>query len=85
MIADPVEKDIAYALTLAGVRYIHEADNKEQNLDFYLPDFGCYIECKAYHTNRTERQIEGKQVILVQGYKSAKALIAILQSTRESE
>lgn len=86
-IKDPVEKDVAEALTVASVRFVHESEMKNEggNLDFYLPDYDCYVECKAYYTERTAEQIKGKQVILVQGYQAAKALVAILTSTKTSE
>ncbi len=76
---DPVENSVANALALAGIKYTHESQNKKQSLDFFLPDYDCYIECKAFHTERTGPQIHGKQVILIQGYRAAGALVAILK------
>lgn len=71
MIVDPVEKTVAEALDAVGVKYVHEQQNHAQKLDFYLPEYGIFIECKASSTPRTEKQIEGKKVILVQTKEAA--------------
>lgn len=70
---DPIESIIAESLRMACIEFVHESQNKQQNLDFYLPEFDCYIECKAFSTDRTEKQIKDKNVILIQGKNAAKA------------
>lgn len=82
-IRDPVESAVACALDSAGVKYVHESQDKSIGLDFYLPDHDCYIECKAYHTPRTAKQVEDKQVILVQGYKAADTFYKLVSRTPE--
>jgi len=77
-VADPVERYVQEALEQAGVKYTHETENKEQGLDFYLPNLGVYIECKAYYADRINKQIEGKQVIVVQGYGAARVFKRLL-------
>ena len=56
-IEDRVEKLIAEGLDLIGVSFTHETLNKAQGLDFYLPDFDIFIECKAFSSDRTNNQI----------------------------
>lgn len=72
-ISDPVEKIIAETLSRKRVRFTHETQNKEQGLDFYLPDYDIFIECKRFSSERTEKQISGKEVILIQGMIAARA------------
>jgi hypothetical protein len=44
-------------------------------LDFFLPDFNVYIECKRYHTPRINDQIErATDIIIVQGTASLRFL-----------
>lgn len=76
-IQDPIERRVAEVLDSAGVRYVHERENPEQRLDFYLPDFDIFIECKAYNSSRLEQQIKEKDVIVVQGRKAADAFAFI--------
>lgn len=77
-ISDPIEIAVADFLDALKISWVHESQNKAQELDFYLPDFDCFIECKAMSTDRTARQIAGKEVIVVQGYKTLAVLKAIL-------
>lgn len=84
LFSDPVENTVAIALKGAGIRYVHESQNKDQVLDFYLPDLRCYIECKAFSTDRTAQQVKDKQVIVVQGYKAASAFAAIINPNKDS-
>ena len=82
MITDPVEKIIAEALTAKGIRFIHNGHGEitEKNLDFYLPDYDVYIECKQFHTDRSSEQLKRHpNVILIQGMEAAK-LFAILNN-----
>lgn len=76
---DPVEIMIADTLDKKGVRYVHETMNKDQGLDFYLPDSDVFIECKRFSSERTAKQIEGKNVILIQGMKAAKAFRRMIE------
>ena len=65
---DPIELIIADGLGRAGIRFVHESDNKSQALDFSLPDFGVYIECKQFPSERTSEQIaQFSNVIVIQG------------------
>ena len=74
-ITDPVEYVVAEALNSANVQFVHETQNKDlcKSLDFYLPDFDVFIECKRFSCDRTANQITGREVILVQGMKAALA------------
>jgi NMD protein affecting ribosome stability and mRNA decay len=77
--ADHLEKKIAEAMDEVGIEFIHESENKEQGLDFYLPYFDVYIEVKQFHSDRISRQMESKDnVIAVQGRKSAELLCIML-------
>jgi len=81
---DPLELIIADALSSAGIKFVHESDNKEQNLDFLLPDSGIYIECKQFPTGRTSAQIAPyPNVIVIQGRHAAKCFAAMINSVRE--
>ena len=76
---DPIEMMIADGLALAGIRFVHESDNKSQNLDFYLPDDDVYIECKQFPTDRTSAQIGGyPNVIVIQGRKAARKFCELI-------
>ena len=54
-INDPVEKVVAAGLEAAGVPYLHQSEMhpKDRPLDFYLPTFSIYIECKRMPTDRS--------------------------------
>lgn len=75
MIADPVERIIAEALTAKGIRFIHDGHGAttEKNLDFYLPDYDVYIECKQAHSDRSSEQLKRHpNIILIQGMEAAR-------------
>jgi hypothetical protein len=77
--ADHLEKRVAEVLDKAEIEFVHESENKEQGLDFYLPFFDVYIEIKQFHADRISRQMSSKDnVIAVQGTKSVNLLIAML-------
>ena len=84
-ITDPVEYVVAVALNAANVRFVHETQNKDlcKSLDFYLPDFDVFIECKRFSCDRTANQIMGREVILIQGMKAAQAFRDMMK--REDE
>lgn len=69
--ADHLEKALADFLVSKHISFIHESQNKEQVLDFYLPGHGIYIEVKQYHTDRVTKQLAAQEeVILIQGKKA---------------
>lgn len=77
--ADHLEKKVAEALDEVGIEFVHESENKEQVLDFYLPFFDVYIEIKQFHTDRISKQMSSKDnVIAVQGTKSVNLLVIML-------
>jgi hypothetical protein len=76
---DPIELIIADGLRRAGIRFVHESDNKSQALDFSLPDLGVYIECKQFPSVRTSEQLaEFPNVILIQGRVAAWAFATMI-------
>lgn len=75
---DPLEIIVADSLFEVGIKFVHEMQNKEQGLDFYLPDYNVYIECKAFYSDRTARQIKDKRVIFIQGKEAAKSFNAMI-------
>lgn len=84
-INDPVEKIVADAFDASGISYIHEAQKHLHGmrhspcLDFYLPDYDIMIECKASHTERSNRQLaDHRKVILIQSREAAEAFAAML-------
>lgn len=74
---DPVEAMVAKTLNRHNVYYTR--GNHSQRLDFHLPVFGVYIECKRYHTDRIEEQTKGMtNVIIIQGMEAARAFDDLL-------
>ena len=81
LILDPVERSIAELLNSLKINYIHDSEKGSGNLDFYLPDHDLHIECKAFYSERIIKQIKDKRnVIVVQGYKSADFLRDLLKN-----
>ena len=77
--ADHLEKSLAAALNEAGIEFVHESENKKQELDFYLPLFDVYIEVKQFHADRIYKQMSYQNnVIAIQGSKSVNLFITIL-------
>lgn len=69
--SDFLEESVGNTLQVADIRFIHESESASQTLDFYLPDHGVYIEVKQYYSDRTSRQLQTKdEVIVLQGKKS---------------
>jgi hypothetical protein len=71
---DPVELIVENALKAKGIRFIpqNEPGNKTKGLDFYLPLYDTYIECKQFHTVRSNEQLKrAERVILIQGMGAA--------------
>lgn len=82
---DPIELIVADALSKAGIKFIHESENKSQSLDFSLPDFGAYIECKQFPTDRTSKQIAPfPNVIVIQGREAAMMFAQMISSSSVS-
>ncbi|WP_414461791.1 hypothetical protein [Hyphomicrobium sp. DY-1] len=82
-IHDPIEKLIADALDEASTPYIHDqADNiATLGLDFKVE--GIFIECKAYHTDRSNEQLSrAPNIILVQGRGAAEWLANIIRKSK---
>ncbi len=80
-ITDPVEKIVAGVLDHRGIRYVHE----HKGLDFYLPDQDIYIECKQFHTDRSNGQLKrAENIILIQGIRAAE-VFSVLISRLETD
>lgn len=74
-----MERDIHTALTNAGIRAVHESQGDTSKLDFLLPDYGVYIEVKAFHADRISRQMASQpNIIAVQGKSAVSFLISLL-------
>ena len=82
-ITDPVELALANQLSALGIPFVHESQDPEQRLDFYLPDQKIFIECKRFHTPRTIAQLEGRtNVILVQGWEAVVGICNLISHRR---
>lgn len=78
-ITDPIEFIIAKSLLAAGVKFVHESEDKGQKFDFFLPGYGLYIECKQFSTPRTSEQIKDREdVIVIQGKHAANQFACLL-------
>ena len=77
--ADDLEKTVADTLDEVGIEYVHESEDKEQCLDFYLPFFDVYLEIKKFHADRISNQMKSRDnVIAIQGAASVTLLKTIL-------
>jgi len=77
--ADHLEKQIAEALNSLGIDFVHESENKDQGLDFYLPKYDVYIEVKQFHASRIEKQMASRDnVVVLQGKKSVELFKKLL-------
>ncbi len=73
---DPMERQIADALTRAGIAF---TTDHEARLDFYLPDANVHIEVKQFHSDRiAEQMARAPNVIAVQGRGAVEWLAGIL-------
>lgn len=80
-ITDPIERIVADALRDAEITFIHESedDAATKGLDFYLPGRDVFVECKAYHTERTGPQMARvDNIIVIQGKRAAMAFAMML-------
>lgn len=77
---DPVENVIIRALERRMIRYERpEQKFGQPTLDFFLPDFGVFIEVCAYFTDRKVKQMSGvKNAILIQGKPAAQAFANLI-------
>jgi len=76
-----MELKVVALLKKKGIKYVHESfrNGINQRLDFYLPDFDVYIECKQMSSDRTIDQLASQDnVIVIQGKKSIEFLEKIL-------
>jgi len=83
MVLNPLEKKVMEILDKYKIKYFHESDkcksDKNQRLDFYLPDYDVYIEVKAGYTERSDSQLKAHEaVILIQDRKSIDFLTKLL-------
>lgn len=77
--ADHLEAAIGHALKIVGIPFVHESQNKEQGLDFYLPVIDVYIEVKQFHTDRISSQTkQHDNVIVLQGVKAVKLFCMLI-------
>ena len=77
--SDHLERTIGNALDQHGIEFIHESENKDQRLDFYLPKSNVFIEVKQYHTDRVSEQMASKDnVIAIQGKLAVDLFIKLL-------
>ena len=76
---DPIEGIVGSALSVRGVRYVCDGDGDTKALDFYLPDFGVYIEVKQFHTERVSEQMtRDPNIIVIQGRAAAEAFASLI-------
>lgn len=80
--ADFLEEKIGKSLDNAGIPFVHESENKEQELDFYIPHLNVYIEVKQYHAPRISQQLERQEnVIVLQGKRAVDVFCTLIAST----
>lgn len=68
--ADPMERAVQVALEAGGIDYLLEGEvpHSGQTLDFWLPAYGLYIECKQFHSPRIADQMaRAPNIIALQG------------------
>lgn len=78
--SDHLEKSVAQVLYNKGIKFVYESEDKDQRLDFYLPDADVYIEIKQYHSERISNQLSTQDnVIVLQGKKAVSLFEEMLQ------
>lgn len=83
--SDHTEKRIAAILNRLHIEFVHESQDKNQKLDFYLPDYDIFIEVKRFYSKRIAGQISGHEnVIVIQGVASVAFLEIILEKYQKS-
>jgi hypothetical protein len=87
-VTDPLERQVATSLDIAGIAYIHESDSKgtdrTRGLDFYVPSINVYIEIKQFHSPRIEQQMSRvENIIVLQGAGAVRAFIHLLHKPEQ--
>lgn len=84
--SDPVEFIVRNALVARGVDFSEEPARQNHGLDFYLPEYETFIECKQFASNRTEGQLlRQSNIILIQGMKAAHSFAELLNGERPED
>lgn len=81
---DPIEAMVERALNARSIRFEREVevDPAGSRLDFHLPDFDLFIECKQFHSERAVRQLSrAPNVILLQGREATGFFCKLLTET----
>lgn len=77
--SDFLEEHLGKQLEFNGISFVHESQNKNQGLDFYLPKYDIYIEIKQFYSERILKQLSVKDnVILLQGKKAVDLFIEMI-------
>lgn len=78
-ISNSLELEVANVLTDNGIEFIHESQLPGQSLDFFLPQFNVYLEVKEYYSERSSKQLQrSDDIILIQGKKALYAFLAMV-------
>lgn len=79
---DPTERIVAEALKHRGISFKREREGGNTlHLDFFLPGYNTYIECKQFHSPRIAEQMSRHPyVIAIQGQRAAKAFAHMLRN-----
>ena len=78
---DPIEKIVADALDARGIAW--KCDDNGTGLDVALDGVGVCIECKQFHTPRTNEQMARvENVIVIQGRAAAQMFAAMIADDR---
>jgi hypothetical protein len=76
---DPVERVLHDGFLRENIAFVDERDPRACRLDFYLPDFGIHVECKQFHSPRTNEQMKRvKDIIVIQGVAAAEAFVKMM-------
>ncbi len=83
--SDELEKQIGIRLNECDIKF-----ERNQRLDFYLPDYGVYLEVKKYHSERSVSQLASQEnIVLIQGKEAVtffcRALIGGLSKQNDKE
>jgi hypothetical protein len=75
---DPMEESVERWLLANNIQF-RRGDDMKTRLDFFLPDFNVYIECKRFHTPRINDQMErAPDIIVIQGTASLRFLDSLI-------
>ena len=79
-LVDPVERAVADALDASGVSYVTDP-RETRDLDFFLPDFDVYIECKQMFAERITKQMKTvDNIIVIQGLGAALSFAQLIRA-----